>query len=176
MRKFLQKNEEGQSILEFSMTLIILIILVCVPIELIRYINLRTFLCSMATESITQVKYASVENNSLTQDIHSIIQQTYGDRLDVGTININADYLGKGKENYTYYVYSSNLAQEDPNRFWDQFEKRPANYKYAEIQLQLSTVYQPLTIFGAFFVGDNVVVNTPTYQMDVYAGGYVPEP
>ena len=99
MRKFLQKNEEGQSILEFSMTLIILIILVCVPIELIRYINLRTFLCSMATESITQVKYASVENNSLTQDIHSIIQQTYGDRLDVGTININADYLGKVKEN-----------------------------------------------------------------------------
>ena len=175
MRKILQKREEGQAILEFLLTLIILIMLLYVPIELIRFINLRTLLCSVATESITQVRYSSVEHDTLTRDIDTIIRQTYGDRIDVNTISIHAKAGEKGKKNYTYYVYSSELAQEDPDKFWDQFEKRPANYEYAEIELQLTSEYRPVTILGSLFVGDSVTVKTPTYDMAVYAGGYVPD-
>lgn len=177
MRGNFRKREEGQAVVEFALVLIILIMLLCAPIDLFRYINMRTMLCSAASESLTRVTYASVEGDSLEQDVRGIMTQTYGDRIDMNTVRVMTRRNGDvTREDYSYYVYSSALANPNPMQYWSQFEKRPANYSWADIELQLAADFRPITFWGVMLLGDNVTVETPTYHMAVYAGGYVGTP
>lgn len=174
MRKLFKNNEDGQSLVEFSLILVMLIVLVCVPIELIRFINLRVTLCGAATESLTQVEYASVKNDNLHSDIANYINKTYGDRLDVGTVEVYARSFDKKKESYPYYVYTNELEQTKPDSYREQFERRNSNYECATVELELCAKYHPITFLGSMFIGDDVTVRTPSYQTIVYVDGYVP--
>ena len=71
MRKKILKREEGQSMVEFALIIVMLLNLLCVPIELYRFINLRTNLCSAATESPTNLTYEAIRDNGLKEEISS---------------------------------------------------------------------------------------------------------
>lgn len=173
-RRF-KKNESGQSMVEFSLILVMLLMLVCVPIELIRYINLRVLLCSAATDSLTRIEYASVENNSLQKDVTDYIKQSFGDRLDVDRdVTVTAKHFDKEKMDYKLHVYTNELKQENGN-YLTQFEARDSNYQCATVEVTLSAQYQPITFMGEIFVGKDITISTPAYQTDIYAGGYEAE-
>lgn len=180
MRKKFLKTEEGQSIVEFSLILLMLINLLCIPIELFRFINLRTVLCSAATESLTQLKYESIKRGEsyLRSDVVNLIRDSYGDRFEVAFMKMPVSETGvPQKTNYPYYVYSSELAGgEDPA--FEHFEERDASYEYVNVKLQLSITYEPITYIGQMavmgFLGDPISVKTPIYQTVVYAS-YLPE-
>ena len=169
-----RKSEQGQSVVEFAVVLPVLILLFTVPIDFFRYINTRTLLCSAASESISQISYSSVQNNTLGADAMQLMQKTYGDRVDVGRVKISADSGSVEKKNYTYYVYSSDKANADPDDYWCQFDQRPSSYQCVDVRLQFSYDLTPVTIWGSLFFGDTFSVKTPIYTRSVYAGGYTP--
>ena len=168
------KSEKGQSIVEFAIILPIMVVLFTVPIDFFRYINTRTLLCSAASESISQIGYGSIQSGTLSSDVLQLITSTYGDRVDTGRVNVLANPVSTTKHDYTYFVYSSAKANDDPSHYWDQFEERPSSYQCADIEVQISYEMKPITFWGSLYLGDSFVVETPMYTRSVYAGGYTP--
>ena len=183
MRKKILKREEGQSMVEFALIIVMLLNLLCVPIELYRFINLRTNLCSAATESLTNLTYEAIRDNGLKEEISSYILDAYGNRFgdyaDDGSF-ITASNADPQKQTYKYYVYSSEKALangEDAalNPTQEHFEKRNSSYEYSTVELKLSVSYKPVTYLGSMAMimfGDEIKVQTPTYHAVVFADGF----
>lgn len=168
-----RQSEQGQSIVEFAIIIPILILLVMLPVDYFRYINTRMLLCSAASEGIGQLTYASIDNGTVSSDFINTLNTAYGDRLDIGRVTISTmNYGAVTKQNYTYYVYSSDKA--DPLNYWNQFDQRPASYQCAEVEIQLTYTIEPLTFWGSMYLGDKINITTPVYTRSVYAGGYTP--
>lgn len=173
MKWFIRKGkyECGQAIVEFALILPILLLLLLLPFDFYRCINMKMILNSAASESLCQVDYASIANGTLANDLMDIIRTTYGDQLDAGRVTVEKLDLGaKSTETYTYYVYSSDKA--DPGNFWNQFESRPSSYEGQHIELQLSYEIEPVTMWGEMFLGASYQVKSRSFSRTIYAGGY----
>lgn len=174
MRAKRKRAEEGQSMVEFAILLPVLILLLLVPVDLYRYANYKMILKSAASESLGQVTYADVslglaETSTVLQDV---IREYYGDKLDVGFVAMPVLTAGAGTpQSYTYYVYNSDKALDNPTDFQAQFDSREAGYEVVTVQLQLSYPFEPITFWGAMFVPEGSVIQTPVYQRNVYMKG-----
>ena len=169
------KKEKGQGLVEFAIILPILLLLLLVPIDLYRVINAKMVLKSAASESIAKLNYEEINNIGLEPSILNTVDQYFGDKLDLGEIDIlHLDEKRPEDKEYIYYVYSSDLAEENPSDFQEQFDKRDSNYKYKEVELQMSYPVKPITFWGGLFIGDSFDVKTPIYKKDVYISGYNP--
>ena len=169
------KKEKGQSLVEFALILPIIILIVMIPIDFFRYMNTKILLSSAASECICNVNYDEISKGTVQSTITSILQKNYSDRLDTDEVNINFAYNGSTKkENYTFYVYSSDKANTDAKRFWEQFQSRASNYTKAPIELNLSYNMSPITFWGSFFFGKTIKINTKTFDREVYVNGYEP--
>lgn len=170
-RKMWIENEHGQAIVEFALILPILLILLLLPIDFYRYIDMKMLLNSAASESLSQLDYASVSSGSTASNLMNTIHLTYGDQMDTGRVTINKLELGStDTKNYTYYVYSSDKA--DPSNFWNQFEERPSTYQCQSVELQLSYELQPITFWGRWMLGSSCRINSRCFSRAIYAGGY----
>lgn len=167
------ENERGQAIVEFALILPILLIILLVPVDFYRCINATMTLNSAVSESLCQLEYSSVANNTVPNDLMSAIRSTYGDKLDVGMVTFkNLDVQSEDTENYTYYVYSSDRA--DPSNFWNQFEARPSSYQCQNVTVQLTYDLHPITPWGQMFLGSTYQVTSRNFSRALYAGGYTP--
>lgn len=164
------KNEKGQSMTEFALILPLVLILMMVPIDAARIIHVKIALNSAATEAISQIDYSSLGNISLK--VNEVLNSSYGDVLDVGRVGIKTLSLGaKTKENYDYYVYTSEKAEK---AFPEQFDKRDGNFTSVGITLSLETELEPLTPLGKAIFGKKVKIDTRGYNRNVYLSGYTP--
>ncbi|HZK57086.1 MAG TPA: TadE/TadG family type IV pilus assembly protein [Clostridia bacterium] len=167
------KGERGQGIVEFAIILPILLLLLLVPIDLYRVINAKMILKSAASESISKINYEDVGIGGLEDAILDIVDECFGDKFDMDEVEIS--FLKEGPlvdKDYIYYVYSSDLADQNPGNFQKQFDKRSSSYKYREVELQMSYNIRPITIFGNMFIGNSFDVKTPVYKRDIYISGY----
>lgn len=172
--KNLHRDESGQSFVELAMILPILIILLTLPIDYFRYISTKTILSSAASDSIVQLNYASIASGTAVADIKTTLNINYGDRLDTGSVLVTFDTSAPVTKDYSYYVYSSALADPDPEDYWNQFEDRESNYQVEDVELQFSYELTPITFWGKLFLGSSINVQTPVYTRSLYAGGYTP--
>lgn len=165
------KDEHGQAIVEFALILPILLILLLLPVDFYRCIQVKMLLNSAASESLSQLDYSSVANGSTVNDLIGTIHLTYGDQLDTGRVTINRLDLGStDTKNYTYYVYSSDRA--NTSNFWNQFEERPSTYQCQSVELQLSYELQPITFWGRWMLGPSYQINSRCFSRSLYVGGY----
>lgn len=169
------RNEKGQGLVEFAIILPILLLLFLVPIDLYRVINTKMVLKSAASESIAKLNYEEINAGDLEGAILSTVDEYFGDKLNTGKIDILHLREGSSKDKeYTYYVYSSELAYENDSDFQKQFDRRDSNYIYKEVELQMGYEVKPITLWGGIFIGDSFEVKTPIYKKDVYMSGYNP--
>ncbi len=172
------RNEKGQGLVEFAIILPILLLLFLVPIDLYRVINTKMVLKSAASESIAKLNYEEINAGGaggLEKAILSTVDEYFGDKLNTGKINILHLREGSSEnKEYTYYVYSSELAYDNPSDFQKQFDRRDSNYRYKEVELQMGYEVKPITLWGGIFIGDSFEVKTPIYKKDVYMSGYNP--
>ncbi|MEY8353959.1 TadE/TadG family type IV pilus assembly protein [Lachnospiraceae bacterium 54-53] len=166
-------EEGGQSVLEFALVLPILVLLLMIPLDFFIYMNTQMTLSSAASECISRLDYPSVSSGTGGTTVMEVLVQDFSERLDPGMVTIEELNAGSSqKTDYTYYVYSSDLA--DPSDFAGQFESRPASYRFAQLNLQLSYERTAVTFWGALFLGNTYEVKTPVYSRNVYINGYTP--
>ncbi len=167
------KKENGQSVIEFALILPIMMLLFTLPVDFFLKMNTQMTLSSAASECISRLEYSDIVSGTGSNEVMEVIVDNYTERLDPGRVNIKELNAGSSNKNdYSYYVYSSDLA--NPSDFGSQFEVRPGSYQYTEIQLQLSYERSPVTIWGTLFLGNSYEVKTPVYSRDVYISGYTP--
>ncbi len=165
------RSEKGQSVTEFALILPFILVLMMAPIDLARVIYTQMQLNSAATESLSQLD-DTVDAANIYGKIMDSVRESYGDVLDSGKVAVDALKMEPAKkENYTYYVYSSDLAG---NPFDKQFEARSSNFSYVRVQYRLSLELEPLTFVGKMLMGDRITVSSRDYSRNVYTGGYVP--
>lgn len=180
MRKWNRKNrrkqsENGQSIVEFALILPILILLLSLPVDLYRYMDMKVMLSNAASESIGELDYETMASGDGPQQIVQVVEDHYGDRLDHSKVQLKVLSEGGAVEiPYTYYVYSSALADPSPANYWSQFESRAGNYQCAQVRLQLAYDMKPVTFWGSLFLGDSFEVKTREYSRNLYVRGYSP--
>lgn len=168
-----RKEENGQSVMEFALILPILVLLFTLPVDFFLYMNTQMTLSSAASESINRLEYSDIYTGTGSNKVMEVIVQNFTERLDPGRVVIEELEAGlSNKNDYTYYVYSSDLA--NPADFGSQFEVRPGSYQFTEVQLQLSYERSPVTFWGALFLGDTYEVKTPVYSRNIYISGYTP--
>ncbi len=168
-------KESGQSLVEFALLLPILMLLLLIPVDLYRYANAKMILKSAASEGISQLTYADVSTGDTANALRQTVEDYYGDKLDTGRVTISLlNESPPFAENYTYYVYSSEKAIENPTNFWNQFESRNSSYKCMEVQVQMTYTLKPVTFWGSLLLGSSFDVVTPVYSRDVYVTGYMP--
>lgn len=167
------KSEKGQAVVEFALCLSILLLMALAPVDYFRYIHTKIILSSAANESIGQLSYSSVISGTANGALMNAVTNYFGDRLDPDKVQIFYHYDGSvKKEDYTYYVYSSD--RDDPTDYWNQFEGRQSNYEYAEVEVQLTYEITPVTFWGILYLGSTAEVKTPVYSRSIYAGGFTP--
>jgi len=168
-----RKEENGQSVMEFALILPILVLLFTVPVDFFLYMNTQMTLSSAASESINRLEYSDIYAGTGSNKVMEVIVQNFTERLDPGRVVIEELEAGlSNKNDYTYYVYSSDLA--NPADFGSQFEVRPGSYQFTEVQLQLSYERSPVTFWGTLFLGNTYEVKTPVYSRSIYISGYTP--
>ncbi|TEB12133.1 TadE-like protein [Pelotomaculum sp. FP] len=167
-----RKAEKGQSLVEFAIILPLLVLLLTLPVDYFCYIKTKMILSSAASESIGQLNYASVSSGNAENDIKKTMEDYCGDRLVTDKVYISFNKKNQEKKDYTYYVYSSALA--DKPDYGDKFEKRASNYQCMEVQVQFSYEMSPVTYWGVSFLGDPFYVITPVYKRNIYVDGYTP--
>jgi len=168
-------KENGQAIVEFALLLPVLMLLLLIPVDLYRYANAKMILKSAASESISQLTYADVNAGNTANAIRQTVEDYYGDKLDTGRVTISVlNEKPSVTENYTYYVYSSEKAVENPDNFWNQFESRNSSYKCMEVEVQMTYTLRPVTFWGSLLLGGSFDVVTPVYSRNIYVTGYMP--
>lgn len=158
---------------EFAFIAIFLVVLLAIPVDLFRYINTLMTLNSATAEAASQLTYESMSGGAAAQNILGTVKETYSDKLS----SVSIAHLKTGsslqKEDYTYYVYSSDK-ESDP-QFSDRFEGRKSNYYYQTVDLQLMCEEDAITPFGALlFGGSHWVIKGDTVHRNVYINGYAP--
>lgn len=167
------KNESGQSVLEFALILPVLIMLLTLPVDFFLYMNTQMTLSSAAGDCIGRLDFSDIYSGTGSNKVMEVIGQNFTERLDPGKVHITQLDAGiMNKNDYSYYVYSSDLA--NPADFENQFEVRPGSYQYTDVQLQLSYERSAVTFWGALFLGNTYVVKTPVYSRNIYISGYTP--
>ncbi|WP_159442039.1 TadE/TadG family type IV pilus assembly protein [Clostridium sp. Marseille-P2415] len=167
------KDESGQSVLEFALILPVLVLLLTLPVDFFLYMNTQMTLSSAASECISRLDYSDISSGTVSNKVMQVISQNFTERLDPGMVNIKELNAGSSNKNdYSYYVYSSDLA--DPSDFGSQFEARPGSYQYTEVQLQLSYERSAVTFWGTLFLGNTYEVKTPVYSRNIYISGNTP--
>lgn len=167
------KDESGQSVLEFALILPVLVLLLTLPVDFFLYMNTQMTLSSAASECISRLDYSDLSSGTVSNKVMQVISQNFTERLDPGMVNIKELNAGSSNKNdYSYYVYSSDLA--NPSDFGSQFEMRPGSYQYTEVQLQLSYERSTVTFWGTLFLGNTYEVKTPVYSRNIYLSGYTP--
>jgi Flp pilus assembly protein TadG len=169
------KDEAGQSLVELALILPLIIMLLLLPVDFFRYINTKMILSSAASDSIEQLQYTSIENNTVEADILNQVAVIYGDRLDASLVTVDYESSAPTKEDYDFRVYSSRMAAFDPDDYWDFFEEKESNFWTVKVRLQMSYDMRPITFWGVLFLGDTYTVRTPEFTRSVYKNGYVPE-
>lgn len=174
MRKFL-KNEKGQSFVEFALVLPIILLIVTFSMDIFCYVNSKTILSSAAVECLAEVSYKDVVEKTVEANIKKILEKNYKGQLSLEKIEI--EFSEKNKlidKKYSFYVYSSELANQNSSKFWSQFEKRLSNYKNQEVILKIKYKIKPITFLGYLFFGSEINISTNEYSKMLYAGGYQP--
>lgn len=174
-RRFFRKwkGEEGQSVLEFALVLPILILLLTVPLDFFIYMNTQMNLSSAASECISQLEYSDILAGTEGTTVREVLEDNFAKRLEPEKVKVEElKAESSRKHNYTYYVYSSDLA--DPANFAGQFESRPASYQSSTLTLQLSYERRAVTFWGAMFLGNTYEVKTPVYTRNIFVNGYTP--
>ncbi|MDO4788861.1 MAG: pilus assembly protein [Johnsonella sp.] len=164
-------SERGQSIAEFTLILPIIMLLVMLPIDYARLMYTKMLLNTAATEALAQLEQGDL-GGGVGGRVINIIDVSYGDRLDVGRVSIESLSVGSlEKQDYIYYVYSSERALED---FEDQFDARPSNYSSGIVKMKLAMDVQPITFLGKQVLGSSVKIQSREYAREIYAQGYTP--
>lgn len=165
------RAEKGQSIAEFTLILPIIMLLAMLPIDYARLMYTKMLLNTAATEALAQLETDDI-TGGVAGNVINIIDESYGDRLDVGRVSVENLTVGsKDKQDYIYYVYSSEKALE---AFENQFEARPSNYASYVVKMKLAMDVEPITFLGKQFLGSNVKIQSREYARDIYAEGYTP--
>ena len=170
-----ESGESGQAIVEFAILLPVLLLLLMVPVDLYRYANTKMILKSAAGESLSRLTYPEVSSGAASASITDTITECFGEKLDAGKVEVSELNINPSITiDYPYYVYSSDRASDNPDKFHEQFETRDSSYKTMEIQIQLKYPLTPVTFWGSLFLGDTFEVVTPVYTRDIYVVGYTP--
>lgn len=168
-------NEKGQSFVEFALILPIILLIVTFSIDIFCYVNTRTILSSAAVECLAEVSYKDVVDKTVETDINSILDKNYKTQLKLENVKINfSEKNNLIDKSYSFYVYSSELAESSSKKYWSQFEKRLSNYKKQEVLLKIDYKMKPITFLGTFFLGKEINISTNEYSKMLYAGGYQP--
>ena len=155
---------------EFAFIAIFLVVLLAIPVDLFRYINTLMTLNSATAEAASQLTYESMSGGAAAQNILGMVKETYSDKLSSVSITHLKTGSSMQKEDYTYYVYSSD--KESNPQFLDRFEGRNSNYYYQTVDLQLMCEEDAITPFGALlFSGSHWVIKGDTMHRNVYING-----
>ena len=176
LRDFKKKilSECGQSMTEFAIILPLVIIFLSLPFDYARLILAKINLNSAATEALSNLKTTDMapSGTGVRDAIIDSINKSYGTKLDVGRISFDKLTVANSKkEDYTYYVYTSDKAN---NPFDKQFDERNSNYSCQTVTLKMSLDFVPVTFLGRSILGSSVNVSTREYSRDVYVEGYKP--
>lgn len=165
------RGESGQSMVEFALVAISLVVLLTIPVDLFRYINTLMTLNSATAEAASQLTYESLTKGTVDQDVLGTVKETYSDKLNSVSISkLGVDGVSQ-EEKYKYRVYSSDL--ESKPHFSDRFEDRDSNYRYKTVELQLTCEDDAITPLGALLFGDSHwKISGDTVRRNVYVGGY----
>lgn len=165
-------NEAGQSVTEFVVILPILLLLLLVPVDFYRAIDLQMQLNSAAADCLNSLQFSDIENQRFDEVFMEAMEVQYGDLIDMSTLGIEKlEVELPVTEEYTYYVYSSDKASE--RRYQDRFEARPANYSHCRVTTQLHCEMKPITFWGSMFLGEVYDVESKEVSREIYSGGYV---
>ena len=168
-------REKGQAVVEFGILLPILIILLLVPVDLYRYANVKMILKSAASESISRLTYMEISGGNSASAIRQTVKDYFGDKLDTGRVTISHLELNpSSEEKYTYYVYSSEKANNNPGNFQAQFDRRDSSYECIEVELQMTYTLNTVTPWGNLFLDDPFKIVTPVYSRNIYVNDYIP--
>lgn len=167
------KRESGQSMVEFALIAISLVLLLTIPVDLFRYINTLMTLNSATAEAASQLTYESLSAGTAAHDVLNTVNETYSDKLNSVSISKLSPGSATQEEEYTYHVYSSD--KESRPQFSDRFEGRASNYHYKTVELQLTCEDDAITPFAALlFGGSHWTISGDTVRRNVYVSGYEP--
>lgn len=170
----LKKDEAGQSLVELALILPLIIMLLLLPVDFFRYINMKMILSSAASDSIEQLQFESIKDKKEEEFILNQVAVFYGDRLDMDLVSVDYEPLEEVKVGYDFRVYSSEKAASNPDTYVGLFEERGSNFETVKVRLQLSYDMRPITFWGVLFFDESFTVRTPEYTRSIYKNGYVP--
>lgn len=168
--RYVVRNEEGQSFVEFALIVSVMCLLALVPIDLVRYASLRMALNDATASSLSNVNYESLTKGNYHESINASLQAAGRNKLSELRIE-SIDLGAAGQQSYTYRVYSSDKAKED--NFSARFEDRPSNYSYQTITVRTQCQGRAITPLGALFTGGmDWTITSDSMSRNVYASGY----
>lgn len=159
--KFLHR-EKGQSLVEFALVMTVVIVMLMLPVDFYFYIRNNMILNNAASESLSELKEGDISSDT----VQSILKRNYSDKLDLSKITVEMATTSS-KDDYSYYVYNSELANSNESDFSKQFDKRPADYKKEMVTLKLQYTSGPVTLLGKQLLGTSYTINSRRYSRDI---------
>lgn len=168
--RYVVRNEEGQSFVEFALIVSVMCLLALVPIDLVRYASLRMALNDATASSLSNVNYESLAQGNYQESINASLQAAGRNKLT--NLRVKSIDLGAaGQQSYTYRVYSSDKEKE--GNFNERFEDRPSNYSYQTVTVRTQCEGRAITPLGALFTGGmDWTITSDSMSRNVYASGY----